>query len=149
MFRHRLLDTSIILRGAPRRKYPKRVVIHGSERPAYPHDINFNELNLQYTPKPIEFVTKSGWTQPPESLPELPFFVERTPITKAIPVYTDYKGAGTKVITVLRRCGGDIDVLKSEMEKVCQREVEIHPGTLKVKGNYHLRLKKWLAGLGF
>lgn len=40
-------------------------------------------------------------------------------------------------------------VLKSEMEKVVGKEVSIKPGKLVVDGNYHMRLKKWLIGLGF
>jgi hypothetical protein len=64
-------------------------------------------------------------------------------------VYTDYKGGRTKVITILRRCSGNIDILKQEMEKVCGCEVQVCHGSLKVDGNYRLRLKKWLAGIGF
>ena len=41
-------------------------------------------------------------------------------------------------------------MLKEEMEKVCDnKEVIARPGKLVVEGNYHLRLKKWLSGLGF
>jgi hypothetical protein len=36
------------------------------------------------------------------------------------------------------------------MEKVCGGQpVTVRPGKLVVDGNYHIRLKKWLAGLGF
>ncbi len=71
-------------------------------------------------------------------------------IAKALPVYTDYKHGRTKVITILRKCSGDISILKDEMEKVCDnREVIVRAGSLHVDGNYHRRLKIWLAGLGF
>jgi hypothetical protein len=39
--------------------------------------------------------------------------------------------------------------LKSEMEKVVGKEVVIMPGKLVVDGNFQLRLKKWLIGMGF
>ena len=64
-------------------------------------------------------------------------------------MYTEFKGARTKVITILRRCGGDIGALKEEMEKVCEAPVLVRPGKLMVEGNYVMRLKKWLIGLGF
>lgn len=39
--------------------------------------------------------------------------------------------------------------LKAEMEKVCDgKEVTVRPGKLVVDGNYVLRVKKWLTGLG-
>ena len=67
-----------------------------------------------------------------------------------MPVYLDYKGAGTKVVTILRRISGDIETLKGELDKVVENaQVEIRPGKLVVRGNYNLRVKKWLLGLGF
>ena len=61
----------------------------------------------------------------------------------------NYKGGNTKVITMLRKCSGDIELLKSEMEKVTGKTVTIKPGKLIVEGNYTGRLKMWLIGLGF
>ncbi len=70
--------------------------------------------------------------------------------SSGLPVYTDYKSQGqTKVITILKKCGGDIEALKEEMEKVTGSQVEIRPGKLIVKGNYVRRMKMWLSGLGF
>ena len=70
--------------------------------------------------------------------------------SNGLPVYTDFKGQGlTKVITVLKKCGGDINALKADMEKVTGAEVEVRPGKLVVKGNYVRRIKMWLSGLGF
>ena len=94
-------------------------------------------------------IKRTKWTPPPKTLPTLPFVVERTLIGSSLPVYTDFKGGNTKVITMLRKCSGDIDLLKSEMEKVTGQTVTIRPGKLTVNGNYHARLKIWLTGLGF
>ena len=69
-------------------------------------------------PKEIKVLKNNMWTQPPENQPEnIPFAVERTEIGKALPVYTDYKGGGTKVQTMIRRIRGDVHALKGEMEK--------------------------------
>jgi len=106
---------------------------------------------LKYPPtvKPEFMINKTKWTPPPKQLPSLPFVVERTLVGSSLPVYTDFKGGNTKVITMLRKCSGDIDLLKSEMEKVTGQVVTIRPGKLVVDGNYNSRLKIWLAGLGF
>jgi glycerol-3-phosphate acyltransferase PlsY len=36
--------------------------------------------------------------------------VERTSTGHHFPVYTDFKGGGTKVVTILRKISGDIEV---------------------------------------
>lgn len=82
-------------------------------------------------------------------MPGLPFEVERTFVGSSLPVYTEYKHGRTKVQTILRKCRGDILLLKNEMEKVCGKPIIVRPGKLVVDGNYNMRLKKWLAGLGF
>jgi len=126
-------------------------VIHASQRPGEDASINFGELGLKYPmTHPCEFVVKkTSWTRPPSSLPDLPFAVDRTSVGLALPVYTDYRAGGTKVITILRKCRGDIDELRVEMEKVTGKPVLVRPGKLVVDGNYHARLKKWLTGIGF
>lgn len=136
-----------ILRGVKTKSYP---VIHQAQRPAYPAEVDYSSLNLTYPiqnkVKPI--ISEYGWTKPPDSLPNLPFIVERTK-AHGLPIYTDYKHGRTKVVTILRKCKGNIDELKKDMEKVCQKQVEVRPGKLIVDGNYHLRLKQWLSDLGF
>ena len=125
-------------------------IIHASMRPAHEHNIDFSQLGLTFPlTHPIDNLTKTGWSDPPKERPRLPFYVERTHVGASIPVYTEYKGARTKVITILRKCGGDIGALKDEMEKVCEAPVLVRPGKLMVEGNYVMRLKKWLTGLGF
>lgn len=128
----------------------KRIVVHQADKPAFEKDIDFNSIGLKYPVKSeVTFVVpKIGWLPKPETLPNLPFVVERTG-TAGLPIYTDYKHGRTKVVTILRKCKGDINELKSEMEKVVGRPVTMRPGKLVVDGNYHLRLKTWLAGLGF
>jgi large subunit ribosomal protein L49 len=151
MFRRSLIDTVVTVRGRPFKKRGMPIAIHAAERPAESSAIDFSTLGLAYpvTIKPV-LIPETHWTEPPTSEPtELPFFVERTGVSKSLPIYTDYKAGRTKVVTILRKCRGDIIALKSDMEKVCGKEVVIHPGKLVVDGNFHVRLKKWLAGLGF
>ena len=89
------------------------------------------------------------WAPVPETLPSLPFHVERSR-HGALPVYTDIKAGGTKKITILRKCSGDIYQLQSEMIKVVEgAEVRFKPGRLEVDGDFKKRLARWLIMLGF
>ena len=129
-----------------------RHVIHGSQKPAAERDVDFASLGLKYVPthKIETLINRTTWTPPPDKQPDnLPFAVDRTVIGMSLPIYTDYKGGGTKVVTILRKCRGDISALRDEMEKVCGKPVLVRPGKLVVDGNFHARLKLWLAGLGF
>jgi len=146
--------------GGPRpwKKRGMPIAIHASQRPAEPDDVDFASLGLKFPLKytPSLVIPRSKWSAPPEPSADgtrhtdgLPFVVDRTSIGGSLPVYTDYKAGGTQVVTILRKCRGDVKVLKDEMEKVVGKEVIVKPGKLVVVGNYHSRLKKWLAGLGF
>jgi large subunit ribosomal protein L49 len=135
----------------PLKKRNNPIAIHASQRPEDPLPASFKELGLKYEPTvvPEIVVSSTTWAPPPKSIPDLPFVVERTVVGSSIPVYTDYKAGGTKVVTILRRCKGDITILKSEMEKVVGKKVDIKPGKLVVDGNFSKRLKVWLLSLGF
>jgi hypothetical protein len=134
-----------------------RSIVHGSQKAPAELHAKWTELELEHPlkvePESIKFVFKNMWTEPPAQDAEpltLPFAVDRTDIGRALPVYTDYKGGGTKVVTMIRKIRGDVHSLKADMEKVCDnREVIIRPGKLVVVGNYHARLKLWLTALGF
>jgi len=134
-----------------------RSIVHGSQKAPAELHAKWSELELEHPlkvePESIKFVFKNMWTEPPAADTEpltLPFAVDRTDIGRALPVYTDYKGGGTKVVTMIRKIRGDVHSLKADMEKVCDnREVIIRPGKLVVEGNYHARLKLWLSALGF
>jgi len=146
--------------GGPRpwKKRGMPVAIHASQRPAEIADIDFSGLGLKYPAKytPASIIPRTKWTPPPTpaadgSLPTdgLPFVVDRTTVSRSLPVYTDFKAGGTKVVTILRKCRGDVKILKDEMEKVVGKEVIVRPGKLVVDGNFSSRLKSWLVGLGF
>ena len=153
MFRRCLIDSTLIIRGRPFKKRGMPIAVHASEMPAKPSDIDFTSLGLTFpmshTPKVV--VKEFYMTARPDTAPiGLPFAVERTSVGNGLPIYTDYKGGKTKVVTILRKCRGDIEALKIEMGKVCDgNEITVRPGKLVVDGNFHIRLKKWLAGLGF
>ena len=135
----------------PRKKNNSMVIIHQSQRPPAPAVIDFSSLGLEFPVKQIpEFtISRTSWSPKPATPPQLPFCVDRTDIGDQLPVYVDYKGAGTKVVTILRKVKGDVAKFKSEMEKVVGKEVQIKNGKLVVDGHYRRRLKVWLTALGF
>lgn len=135
----------------PLKKRNTPIAIHASQRPEPPIPDNFDALGLTIQPKisPDILIERSFWSPPPTEKTNYPFMVDRTGVGKALPIYTDYVGGNTKVVTILRKCKGDIALLKSEMEKVVGKPVQVKPGKLIVVGNYSRRLKLWLASLGF
>lgn len=151
MFRKSLIESVVTIRGRPWKKRGNPITLHAADRPPQVSTINFASLGLTHTVnhEPTPLVKMIHWTEPPKTQPDLPFFIERTTVSNSLPVYTEFKAGRTKVTTILRKVRGDIATLKTDMEKVCGREVEVHPGKLVVNGNYHVRLKRWLAGLGF
>jgi len=136
----------------PPRRVPNKPFLHASQKSAAEADIDFNSLGLEYKlvrPATFESAAKGGWTAESTERPNYPFLVERTKTGFGVPVYTDYKGGNTKVITIIRKIKGDVQKLKSDLEKVVGQEVEVRPGKIIVNGNYQKRVTLWLVGLGF
>ena len=135
----------------PLRRKPNDPFLHASERPPESHDVDFASLNLKYNlmAKPEFTIPAIGWSPKPKTTPNFPFLVQRAGVSESLPVYTDYKGGRTKVITIVRKISGNAEELKSEIEKVVGRKAEIRPGKIIIDGNYCMRLKKYLIGLGF
>ena len=128
----------------PMQKKNMPIAIHASQRAEEKFDQTFQDCGLELeltNHDPSIIIKKSYWTKPPLKLPNLNFAVERTLVGAELPVYTDYKGGRTKVVTILRRIKGDITLLKSEMEKVVGREVTIRPGKLVVDGNMASKIR--------
>lgn len=78
----------------------------------------------------------------------LPFRVHRTH-TGNLPVYSDTRSGGSKVVTRLRKYAGDVDALSQAVMRVCKSEVYQFHGRIEVKGKHAGTLKKWLTELGF
>ena len=132
-----------------------RFVFHQAFQPAANAMVDMDSLGLTYpcTVIPATLIKSNMWTSPPVdgAVPEgIPFAVTRTLLGQSLPVYTEYKGGRTKVITVVRRVRGDIDAMTEELSKVCDgAEITLGLGKIFIKGNYHGRVKMWLTGLGF
>ena len=148
---HGAFHTSAVAQGRPWKRRDSFPVIHASQKPAHTANVDFSALGLTYEVKEIPkfVVPKHAWSPKPAEEPKLPFMIDRTDIGMSLPVYTDFKSGKTRVVTILRKIRGDVDILKSEVEKVVGKEVMIRPGKLVIEGNYHRRLKVWLTGLGF
>ncbi len=67
-----------------------------------------------------------------------------------LPVYSDFKNGRTRALTVVRKVGGDVYVLREELRRLSGgAAVTVRPGRLEVEGNKSKEIKAWLAGLGF
>jgi large subunit ribosomal protein L49 len=78
----------------------------------------------------------------------LPFKVERTS-TGQLPVFSDIRNGRTNVLTIVRRCAGDLAELKGELEKLTGSLVEIKTNKLEIKGPHTKKVKLWLRHLGY
>ncbi|KAI8974938.1 ribosomal protein L49/IMG2 [Pilobolus umbonatus] len=79
------------------------------------------------------------------------YHIERT-ANRGLPVYSDYKNGGTRVLTIVRRIKGDSKALLDDI-KVDLPELEgsINPATqhVVIKGQCVNDIKEWLILKGF
>ena len=85
---------------------------------------------------------------PPPLQQPLPFRVHRSRMGN-LPVYSDTRSGGSKVVTVLRKYQGDVNALSTSISQLCKSDVQQFHGRIEVKGQHRETLKEWLAGLGF
>ncbi|GAA6048640.1 hypothetical protein NBRC10513_000684 [Rhodotorula toruloides] len=94
-----------------------------------------------------------GFTKPKKEgqQPELTYFVPRTSFGE-LPVYTDYKQQGRRVLTVIRKTRGQLTDLQHDIRKYIP---ESHPyirpaaGALVLRGNWAREVKEFLWSKGF
>lgn len=111
-------------------------------------------------------ILSNGWSEPPTSdefiMPSYPFHIERTKnkpngAIGFLPVYTDIRIGGSKKTTIIRKVSGDKNAFISEMgialgmpEKHITEAVRIRVGgNIEVNGIHTMKIRTWLAGLGF
>lgn len=79
----------------------------------------------------------------------LPFRVLRSSRGN-LPIYTDIRNGGTRIVTILRKYTGDTDALRDEVQRQCDgAKVTLYHGRMEVKGRHRKRISEWLTGLGF
>ncbi|KAI7899493.1 mitochondrial large subunit ribosomal protein-domain-containing protein [Cokeromyces recurvatus] len=79
------------------------------------------------------------------------YFVSRT-VNKGIPVYTDYKNGGTRLLTVIRKVQGDSLALMEDLQAdFPEAEITRNYRTrhVLIKGNHVNEIKEWLIAKGF
>jgi len=123
-------------------KQKKRILRYG-KKPKPMEPLKFPLQPLPKSDKP------SGWLEPLGNTEHLPFKVFRTK-SHQLPVYTDFKYGGARVITILRKYAGNTKELKEELSRLLGgAEILERPGRFEVKGNYVSDIKLWLKKLGF
>ncbi|XP_054720349.1 39S ribosomal protein L49, mitochondrial-like [Uloborus diversus] len=107
-------------------------------------------------PEPIKKTSSTGWRAPSETVPNLPYFVERTR-NHMLPVYERHISVYEILVTRVRRVHGDIWVfehdLKSYLEERLGEEVESNVNEISCYVNFRGRhselIKEWLYNKGF
>mmetsp|Transcript_3934 Transcript_3934/g.10311 ORF Transcript_3934/g.10311 Transcript_3934/m.10311 type:complete len:259 (+) Transcript_3934:106-882(+) len=111
-------------------------------------------------------ILNNGWNVPVDDgqSQELPFRIARTKnkpnnAVGFLPVYAEYRKDGARVTTRIKKVSGDRGLFLNELRAVLRIPVPKNPrddeirirngGTLEIKGNRVLEVKRWLASLGF
>jgi translation initiation factor 1 (eIF-1/SUI1) len=79
------------------------------------------------------------------------YFVART-TNKGLPVYSEYKNGGTRLLTVVRRIEGDSNALIKDINTdFPEAIVRLNPKTqhVVIKGHHVNEIKEWLISKGF
>jgi large subunit ribosomal protein L49 len=81
------------------------------------------------------------------------YFVHRT-VSRALPVYTDYRNGRTRRLTIIRKVDGDAQQLRADLIKeleIPQEHVTVNKlnGHVTVKGIVARDVTEWLSGKGF
>eukprot|EP00921_Rhytidocystis_pertsovi_P009352 GHVQ01015049.1.p2 GENE.GHVQ01015049.1~~GHVQ01015049.1.p2 ORF type:complete len:148 (-),score=10.61 GHVQ01015049.1:427-870(-) len=83
-----------------------------------------------------------------EKISRIPFGVRRT-ASDNFPVYLKWRKNKTEVFTVLKKIHGNKQILKSELQTICESPVKEQPGWFEVNGNHKVRIKQWLMHIGY
>jgi hypothetical protein len=86
----------------------RRLLATASAADDAPVDLTYKPV---YTPP---FQLKTGWSPRPDNadalVQQMPFRVLRTKTGNSLPVYTDYRNARTRQLTLVRKVSGDLQV---------------------------------------
>ncbi|GFY28277.1 39S ribosomal protein L49, mitochondrial [Trichonephila clavipes] len=107
-------------------------------------------------PQPPQNYSTTGWKASAETVPNEPYFIERTR-NHMLPVYESRVYKDRVLVTQVRKIQGDIWVfeqdLKNYLHEKLGEEVESHVNEMccfvNVKGRYVNEIKEWLYNKGF
>ncbi|XP_020901961.1 39S ribosomal protein L49, mitochondrial [Exaiptasia diaphana] len=118
------------------------------------HDLTDKIQNISIDPERLKEIDESpsGWVPPSEKVPDLPFSIRRSKMNN-LPVYTDFKGGGTRHITIIRRIKGDLkaveELLRAKLDKDLIIQLNELTGQVKIKGNHKDKVVTLMKELGF
>ncbi|KAK3740064.1 hypothetical protein QZH41_011407 [Actinostola sp. cb2023] len=116
------------------------------------HDSSYKDIKID--PERLKEIEKSpsGWVPPAEKVPDFPFFMKRSKMNN-LPVYTDFRGGGTRHITIIRKIKGNLraveGLLRDKLDKNLIIQLNELTGQVKIKGNHKDTVVSLLKELGF
>jgi translation initiation factor 1 (eIF-1/SUI1) len=81
-----------------------------------------------------------------------PAYVVSRTVNKGLPVYSDYKNGGTRLLTIVRRVEGDASALMKDLNAdFPEAVISINAKTqhVVIKGHHVNEIKEWLISKGF
>ncbi|CXJ02340.1 mitochondrial ribosomal protein L49 precursor, putative [Plasmodium berghei] len=79
---------------------------------------------------------------------KIPFSIRRT-ASDNLPVFLKYKNNKNIVVTVIRKIKGNKEILKKEIEAICNINVIEKPDCFMIKGNHKKKIKDYFKYIGY
>ncbi|KAI8641260.1 mitochondrial large subunit ribosomal protein-domain-containing protein [Parasitella parasitica] len=116
-----------------------------------PGTLFFSLIQSFYVMSLLSFFTQSANHTSKRFYSTPAYFVSRT-INKGLPVYSEYKNGGTRLLTVVRRIEGDANALIKDINAdFPEAVVSLNTKTqhVVIKGHHVNEVKEWLINKGF
>lgn len=84
----------------------------------------------------------------------IPYYLQRTLLSKRLPIYSKYTHGESKVVTILRHVEGDFDALKQELLEILPNNplpkirVRKDIGQIRINGHHVSILEEYFAKRG-
>ncbi|GAW82177.1 60S ribosomal protein, mitochondrial precursor [Plasmodium gonderi] len=78
----------------------------------------------------------------------IPFYIRRT-ASDNLPVFLKYKNNKNLVVTVIRKIKGNKEILKREIESICNTNVIEKTDCWLIKGNHKKKIKDYFKYIGY
>ncbi|CRH01694.1 mitochondrial ribosomal protein L49 precursor, putative [Plasmodium relictum] len=107
-----------------------------------------NVFKFMYMPKFYLSIYNEYINAYRKKINRIPFYIRRT-ASDNLPVFLKYKNRKNLVITVIRKIKGNKEVLKKEIESICNSNVIEKPDCFMIKGNHKKKIKEYFKYIGY
>ncbi|VWU51379.1 mitochondrial ribosomal protein L49 precursor, putative [Hepatocystis sp. ex Piliocolobus tephrosceles] len=107
-----------------------------------------NYIKFFYTPRFHFSIYNEYLNAYRKKINKIPFYIRRT-ASDNLPVFLKYKNNKNLVVTVIRKIKGNREVLKKEIESICNINVIEKTDCFLIRGNHKKKIKEYLKYIGY